>query len=375
MKVLVSQQQLAHGLGVVSRAVAPRSTLPVLANILVTTDEGRIRLAATNLEMGISCWIGAQIEEEGSITVPARTLSDLVSTLPNDNVRLTVNTRTHTLTVICGASNTDIKGIDPQEFPPMPVPELSNGIELVAADFKEMIQQVVFAASTDEARPVLQGILMQLSAEGLTLAATDGYRISVRKTSLTHPVEQPVKLIIPAKALSELARIAVDGEQSVTMVVPPGRGQVLFHLKNAELTSQLIEGNFPDYNVIIPKSFKTHTVISTAAFHKACKQAEIIAREGNNVVRLNIMPGSDAPGQVEFSAQTEETGASENVIDANVDGAGLVVAFNVAFLREALEVIKTPSVVLQTNANTTPAMIQPVGGEDFLHVIMPMNLG
>lgn len=375
MKASVSQQQLAHGLSMVSRAVAPRSTLPVLANILVTSDEGRIRLAATNLEMGISFWIGAQIEEEGSITVPARTFSDLVSTLPNDNVQLSVNTRTQTLTVVCGSSNTDIKGIDPQEFPPMPVPELSNGVELNVADFKEMIQQVAFAASSDDSRPVLQGVLAQINGDMVMLAATDGYRISVRKSKLISSGEQTLKLIIPARALSELARIASDGDQTLIMVVPQGRGQVLFHLKNAELSSQLIEGNFPDYNAIIPKSFITHTVLSTSAFYKACSQAEIIAREGNNVVRLNIIPGTSTPGQVEFSAQTEETGTSEIVIDANVDGTGLVVAFNVTFLCEVLEKIKTPTVVLQTNANNTPAMVTSVGDEDFQHVIMPMNLG
>lgn len=375
MRVSVSQQHLAHGLAMVSRAVAARSTLPVLGNILVTTDEGRLRLAATNLEIGISCWLGAQIEEEGSITVPARTFSDLVSTLPSDTVKLTVNDKTQTLTVVCGASNTDIKGLDAQEFPPMPSPEVIDGVELNIADFKEMIQQVVFAASTDEARPVLQGVLMKLSEQELTMAATDGFRISVRKAVLSSPVKAPVSIIVPARALSELSRIAVDGEQVVTMIVPQGRGQVVFNLRNAELVSQLIEGNFPDYNAIIPRAFKTHSVLSTAAFHKACKQVEIIAREGNNVVRLNILPGGDTPGRVEFTAQSEEAGQSENMVDASIDGPGLVIAFNVSFLREALEAIKTPSVALETNANNTPALIKPVGDDNFLHVVMPMHLG
>ena len=171
----------------VSRAVSPRSTLPVLANVLVATDEGRLRLSATNLELGISCWIGAQIVEEGSITVPARTIADLVSMLPNETVALTLNTKTQTLNVRCGSNSTDIKGIDAQEFPPMPVPELSEGVALNVADFKEMIQQVVFAASTDEARPVLQGVLMNVNGSEVLLAATDGFRISVRKASLIQP--------------------------------------------------------------------------------------------------------------------------------------------------------------------------------------------
>ncbi len=375
MKASVSQQHLAHGLGLVSRAVSPRSTLPVLANILVASDGSRLRLSATNLELGITCWIPAQIVEEGAVTVPARTFADLINALPNDAVELALNTRTQTLNVHCGTNITDIKGIDAQEFPPMPVPDLSEGVSLNVADFKEMIQQVVFAASVDEARPVLQGVLMTINESEVTLAATDGFRISVRKAMLANPVNQAVSVIIPARALSELARIATDGEQTLTMNIPTGRGQVIFHLKDAELVSQLIDGNFPDYRAIIPRSSKTHTVISTPQFLKACKQAEIIAREGNNVVRLNIQPQGDAPGLVEISAQSEETGASEVKVDANVEGPALLIAFNVRFLREVLDVIKTPSVVLETNQNNTPAVIKPIGDDDFVHVIMPMHLG
>lgn len=376
MKASVTQQQLAHGLSTVSRAVSPRSTLPVLANVLVATDEGRLRFSATNLELGITCWIPAQVEEEGAITVPARTFSDLIGALPSDRVQLAVNARTQTLNVRSGTSNTDIKGIDAQEFPPMPVPDLSDGIEFKVADFKEMVQQVAFAASSDEARPVLQGVMMNVTEADVTLAATDGFRISVRKSPLSAPLGRTLSIIVPARALTELSRIAPDPEACVTMHIPQGRGQVIFHLKEAELVSQLIDGNFPDYNAIIPRSLKTHTVLSTASFLNACRQAEIIAREGNNVVRMNIQPqGNDMPGVVEISATSEETGTNEVKVDANIDGPALLIAFNVRYLREVLDVIKSPSVALETNANNTPALIKPIGEEDFTHVIMPMHLG
>jgi DNA polymerase-3 subunit beta len=188
-------------------------------------------------------------------------------------------------------------------------------------------------------------------------------------------VAQPITVIIPSRALSELARIAINGDEVLTLMVPKGRGQAIFHLKDAELVSQLIDGNFPDYKVIVPRSFKTRTIVSTSGFLKSCRQAEIIAREGNNVIRMNIQPGTDQPGEVEISAQSEETGSSDIKVDATVDGPGLVVAFNVRFLREVLDVIKTPNVALETNANNTPAMIHPVGSDDFTHVIMPMHLG
>jgi DNA polymerase-3 subunit beta len=158
-------------------------------------------------------------------------------------------------------------------------------------------------------------------------------------------------------------------------MVPKGRGQAIFHLKDAELVSQLIDGNFPDYKVIVPRSFKTRTIVSTSGFLKSCRQAEIIAREGNNVIRLNILPKEGAPGVIEISAQSEETGSSEIQVDATIDGPGLVIAFNVRYLREVLEVIKAPSVALETNANSTPGMLRPVGDDNFQHVIMPMHLG
>jgi len=375
MKLTVSQAQLAHGLGLVSRAVSPRSTLPVLGNILIATDEGRLRLSATNLELGITCWIGAQIEEEGSVTIPARIFGDLVSTLPGDKVNLALTTRTQTLNIRSGTSNFDIKGIEASEFPPMPTPDLSTGVELNVSDFKEMIQQVSFAASTDEARPVLQGVQLEINENQISLAATDGFRISVRSAELSSAVANPVKVIIPARSLSELARIAVNGDETVAMVVPQDRGQAIFHLKDAELVTQLIEGNFPDYRAIIPRSFKTRTVISTSEFLKACRQAEIIAREGNYVIRLKMQPQEGGPGTLEFTTQSEETGSGEVVVDANIEGPELLIAFNVRFLSEVLEVIGSPNTILETNQNNTPGLISPVGDETYKHVIMPMHLG
>ena len=377
MKVTVLQENLARGLGIVSRAVSPRSTLPVLSNVLIASDEGRLRLSATNLELGITCWIPARIEQDGSTTVPARTFSDLVNTLPSDQVMLSLHSQTQTLNVRGGTSTNDIKCIDAQEFPPLPVPDLEGAVQLNVADFREMIQQVAFAASTDEARPVLMGVLVQVEKDKLTMAAADGFRLSVRKAALSAPASAPVSVIVPARALTELARIASDGEESISMVTPKGRGQVVFRVKDIELVSQLIDGTFPDYQQIIPRKHTSRTLVSTAALLKACKQAEIFAREGSNVARLNIKTanGDLKPSEVEMTATSEETGKNETIVEATVDGSGVLIAFNVKFLREALEVIKTPNVVLETSAANAPGVIRPVGDEQFLHVIMPMHLG
>ncbi len=376
MKVSVLQENLAQGLGIVSRAVSPRSTLPVLANVLVATDEGRLRLSATNLELGITCWIGAKISQEGSTTVPSRTFSDLVNTLPNSQVDMDLTVRTQTLNVRCGSSNTDIKCIDAQEFPPMAAPDLDGGIQLDVGDLRETIHQVVFSASSDDARPVLTGVLLKVAGDRMTMAAADGFRLSVREAELDSPVSQPIHAIIPARALNELARIAGDRDEKVVMVLPPGRGQVIFRLKDVELTSQLIEGTFPEYEQIIPGSYRTRTVLSTDAFLKACKQAEIFAREGTHIARLNVSPGTNgSPGSVEISAQSEETGSNETMVDATIEGDSVLIAFNVRFLREVLDVVRTPNVALETTAAAAPGVIRPVGEGAFLHVIMPMHLG
>jgi DNA polymerase-3 subunit beta len=376
MKVSVLQENLARGLNIVSRAVSPRSTLPVLSNVLVATDEGRLRLSATNLELGITCWIGAKIEEEGSTTVPARTFTELVGTLSDQQVEMSLSVRTQTLNVRSGTSNTDIKCIDSQEFPPMTVPDPGDGIPINVSDLKEMIHQVAFAASTDEARPILTGVLLTVDGDLLTMASADGFRLSVRKTSLASPISRPLLAVIPARALNELARITSDGDQVVDMILPPDRGQVVFQMKDLQLVSQLIEGTFPDYKQIIPSSRDTRSVLSTSAFLKACKQAEIFAREGSHIARINITPGGELkPGLITITGESDETGSSQTDMDASIDGAPLLIAFNVRFLREVLEVIKAPEVALETTVNNAPGIIRPVGEDNFLHVIMPMHLG
>jgi DNA polymerase-3 subunit beta len=376
MKVSVLQENLAYGLSIVSRAVSSRSTLPVLSNILLATDEGRLRLSATNLELGITCWIGAKIEEDGSTTVPSRTFNDLVSTLSGQTVDLSLTVRTQTLNVLSGTSNTNIKCIDAQEFPPMLTADTRDGVQINVADLREMIQQVVLAASSDEARPVLTGVMVKVEGNTATMSAADGFRLSRRRVELSSPVSQDVAAIIPARALSELARVTGDADQVVTMSLPKERNQVIFNLKNIELISQLIEGTYPNVEQVIPKSHTTRTIVSTAAFLKACKQAEIFAREGTHIARINIIPGGDLqPGKVEISGQSEETGFNQTDVEASIEGSALLIAFNVRFLREVLEVIKTPNVVLETSADNSPGLIKPAGEQDFLHVIMPMHLG
>jgi DNA polymerase-3 subunit beta len=376
MKVTCLQENLAKGLSIVSRAVASRSTLPVLSNILLATDNSRLRLSATNLEMAITCWIGAKVEEEGSTTVPAKTFADIVGALPSGQMDMALTVRTQTLNVRGGAFNNDVKCIDAQEFPIIPQAELKDGIHLNVADLRETIEQVVFAAATDDARPILTGVLVKVEGETVTFAATDGFRLAVRTANLSAKVFEPVTAIIPARALAELARVAGDQEEAAVMTLPPGRGQVIFHLRDVELVSQLIEGTFPDYQHIIPRSYKTRAVMSADAFRKACKAADIFARENAHTARFKITPGEEmTPGLLEINAQSAETGSNEARLDATIEGDALEIAFNVKFMADVLNVVDTPNVALETATATSPGLLRAVGRDDFLYVIMPMRLG
>jgi DNA polymerase-3 subunit beta len=377
MKVSCLQENLAKGLGIVSRAVASRSTtLPVLANVMLSTDNGRLKLSATNLEIGINTWIGAKVEQDGAITVPARTFTDLVNTLPPDRVDMELSTRTQTLHLHCGRSEANIKGIDAQEFPLIPTPEGSGQILIKSETLIKMINQVAFAAATDESRPMLTGVLTKFDQDQLIMAAADGFRLSVRTAGIDTRVAEPVQILIPAKALTELARVSGDQEDPIEITITPMRNQILFHLSNTDLVAQLIDLQFPDYEQIIPKRHSTRTIASAIELLKAGRAANIFAREAANTARLHIVPGEElTPGHISIAARSDETGDNVGEIDATVEGEEIEIAFNVRYLLDVLSVVDTSQVVLETTTASSPGVIRPVGDDDYIHVIMPMHIG
>jgi len=376
MKVSCLQENLKRGLNIVGRAVSPRSTLPVLGNVLLATDSGRLKLSATNLEIGINCWIGAKVEDEGAITVPARTLADLVGAFPLEQVDMELIVRTQTLNLRAGRSEANVKGIDAQEFPIVPVPEGEGGIPIEPDVLRTAISQVAFAAATDESRPILTGVLAKFEDTQLTLAAADGFRLAVRTVSLPQSVSDPFSIIIPARALVELGRISGEQKEPVIITVTPTRNQVLFQLTDIVLVSQLIDGNFPDYRQIIPRDTTTHAVIDTTAFMRACKTSLVFARDAAHIVRLHVKSGSElSPGHMLVSATSAETGDDVSELDASVEGDEVEIAFNVKYLIDVLSVADTPQVTLETTTSSSPGVIRPVGEVDYTYVVMPMHLG
>lgn len=376
MRLSCLQENLAKGLSIVGRAVSTRSTLPVLGNVLLATDNGRLKLSATNLEIVITCWIGAKVETEGAITIPARTFSDLVNSLPPERVDLELNKATQTVHLACARTEANIKGIDHQEFPLVPDANGQDRISIAAPLLKEMIQQVSFAAATDDARPVLTGVHTQIDKNQITMAATDGFRLSVRTGELINHIERSLSVVIPARTLTEVARVMNDDLEAVHISMPGGRNQIIFDMESVVVVSQLVDGNFPDYRPVVPSRHLTRTILGTAEFRKACKTADIFAREASNTARVRIEPGNEImPGYATISANSAETGDNVAQIDANVQGDTVEINFNVRFMSEVLGVIDTPQVALETTASNEPGVIKPVGKDGFLHIIMPMQFG
>ena len=376
MKLSCLQENLRRGLAIVSHAVASKSTLPVLSNILLATDAGRLKLAATNLEIGITCWIGAKIDEEGAITVPAKLLSDVVGSLPNDKISLTLDARTQTLNLTCARFETNIKGIEADEFPVIPtIADREPTVTFPPDLLRETVDQVAFAAATDDTRPVLTGVLMRLKGTTATFAAADGYRLAVRTVDMPEPIAEPQEVIVPARALMELARIISDVEDTVEVTVTPSGGQVLFHTENIDLVSRLIDGKFPDFERIIPTSYATRTVLDTQELAKAVKLASFFASASANIVKLTMEPGGElGPGRLTISANAAEVGDNKGALDGMVQGEGGQIALNVRFLSDALNAITTPQIAIETQTPQNPGVFKPVGTDGYIHIVMPMTV-
>src|SRR6266542_3950058 len=376
MKLSCLQENLKRGLAIVGHAVAGKSTLPVISNILLATDDGRLKLAATNLEIGSTCWIGDKIEEEGAVTAQAKPLPAVVGGPRNSQNSLAPDSRTQALGLTCARFEASIKGIEAAEFPVIPTIADREPTAAFPPDLlRDTIDQVAFAAATDDTRPVLAGVLMRLKGKTATFAAADGFRLALRNVELPEPVAEPQEVIVPARALTELARIIGDAESNVEITVTPTGGQVLFHTENTELVSRLIEGRYPDIERIIPSSFATRTVLETQDLAKAVKLASYFATASSHIVRLTIESGGElGPGKLTISANAAEVGDNKGVLDGMVHGEGGQIALNVKFLGEALNAIKTAQIAIETQTAQNPGVFKPVGTEGYLHIVMPMTV-
>ncbi|HKG18122.1 MAG TPA: DNA polymerase III subunit beta [Candidatus Limnocylindrales bacterium] len=368
MKLSVMQENLARGLSVVSRAVSNRS-LPVLTNVLLKTEDGGLKLTATNLEIGITYWVPGKIEVDGATSVPARLLTDLVNSLPGGEPIILELGDGETLHIRSGRFESNIKGISADDFPTVQTAGERPITRIPQKVLRQALEETAFAAASDEARPILTGVLARFEGDQLTLAAADNYRIAVKTISILDPVEE-TSVVIPARALHELSRVLADVDDPVAIVLAHARNQILFHLEGVDLVSRLIDGQYPNYQTVLPASHSTRVVLDREELLRAVRPAALIAHESANIVKLGV--GLDGDPGITVSANAE-VGDHVGRIEADVEGDGTTIAFNARFLADVLQNVDAEQFALELNGPLSPGVFKPVGDDRYVHVVMPLR--
>lgn len=366
MRFSCLQENLSKGLNTINRIIPLRASLPILSNVLLKTEKGRLKLSGTNLEIGINYWLGAKIEKEGEITVPARTFSEYIGSLPEGKINL--STKDTQLLIKIENYEAKIFGTDTSEFPL--IPEI-KGKELISIEFKKLLEaipQVIFAVAQDESRPILSGIYCNFREDQLTMVATDSYRLSEKIIKLPQKIKEEFSVIVPAKTINELAYILNEENESPEVAV--AENQILFRFKNVELISKLIEGDFPNYKQIIPESYETRVIFNTEELIKVIRLANIFAREGTGSVKLQINP----PDKVIVGTSIASLGDNTSIVKAKIEGASSEINFNNKYLLDVLTNLKSPEVSLELNGKLNPGVLRPLDGKDYLHIIMPLRV-
>jgi DNA polymerase-3 subunit beta len=364
------QENLARGLSLVSRAVSSRATLPVLSNVLLRTQDGGLRLTATNLEIGITAWVPGKIDVDGALTVPARLITDVVSGLPaGERVDLEME-RENTLLIRAGSYRTHLRGIEAEEFPVIPNAGERPTTQVGQRALRRALAEVAFAAASDEARPILTGVLTRFAGQSLTLAAADNYRIAVKTLDLVSSVEE-TSVVVPARSYVELARMLSDSEDTMDIILAPSKNQVIFRVDGSELVSRLIDGQFPNYQSVLPTSHSTRALLEREELLKAVRLSALIAQSAANVVRLGF-GGEDTPSTVSVAAAAD-IGDTEGQVDVELEGDPVTIAFNARYLLEALQNMEADRLAVELSGPLSPGVLKPTDDPAYVHVIMPVR--
>jgi len=362
MKLQVTQENLNRALSSVARVANSRGTLPILANVLIKTTNNRLSLSATNLDIAITHYIGGKVKEEGSITVPARLMQDFVASLPEGVIDLKLEeTKLHVST---NQYNSVVNGIVADDFPVMPAITGGSSWTVKAGDLKKALQQVVFAASADETRPVLTGVLLHTQDGKLFLAATDSYRLAEKNLGAN---KENVNLLVPASALHDLLRILVDEEETVT--VTHDEQQVLFKVGDVELVTRLIDGKYPDYRKLIPANFACQTVLKRADLINVTKVSSLFARESAGSVTIEV---DDESQQLSIRSVASQLGENTATATAKVTGSGSI-TLNSRYLLDALGAMSGEEVSFGFNGKLEATLLRDPKNADYNHIIMPLK--
>jgi len=360
MKLQVTQENLARALNSVARIANSRNTLPILSNVLLKTQNNRLSISATNLDIAITHYIGSKIEKNGAITVPARLMQDFISNLPDSVLNLELND--NKLSIITDKYQSAINGIAAEDFPVMPAIKGDTLWKVDAKEFKKTLQQVVFAASGDDARPVLTGVYFHTAGGQVTVAATDSYRLAERKLGKS---KDSVNFLVPASAAADLLRIISDTDKEVA--VTHDDQQVLFQVGDVTLVARLIEGNYPDYRKLIPSKFTTTATLKKADFMNIAKISSLFARESAGSITIKV-----EDKKVSINAIASQLGENTATADADVTGGGEV-TLNSRYLIDALNAFGSEEVDFCFNGKLEPCIVKSSQDPSYLHLIMPLR--
>ena len=370
MNLSLLQENLSLALSHVSRFVSSKNQLPVLNNILFSTDQGRLKLSATNLELSINYWIGAKIDQEGSITVPSKEITEFVSYLPSG--KLDLELKNNLITLSSEKNQSTFTTLPSTDFPDFPQLNPDTEFEIDVALLTQAISQISFSAAIDDTRPVLTGILCSFNQDFIRFVSTDGFRLSFKEIKLTTPLnlntDQTIDFIIPAKSLIEVTKLSKNN-QKIKIGLTLDEHQVVFLMDDVELISRLIDGDFPDYKRLIPESYSTKVFVNRDELLQSVKIASVFARESANVIKINIKNN-----HLELSANAPQVGQNQTQLETKTEGENLDVAFNYKFLTDFLTVCKSQEILIELNESLTPVFFHDQSDPSFTHIIMPVRL-
>jgi DNA polymerase-3 subunit beta len=370
MKAKVLRKRLSEALDVVARVAASRATLPITEHVLLRVEQDRIELACTDLGIGIVVPVSAKVEEEGAITVPVRLFAEFVKQIDGDQVEFATNDETRTLKVDCGNTKASIKGLDPREFPAVEVPSDGVRVSVVAHKLKTAISQVAFAAvSDDPSRPALTGIAMHVDGD-LTIAAADGFRLSVRGSiPAGDDGNNNLNVIVPKRAMTEVARAIRDLDGGDFVYITISGSKIVFECGLVTIVSQLLDGVFPDYNQIVPTKHTTSVIVGAKDLLRATRQCMVFARDSCKIGRIVV-----EDGKLRMSSASAETGDSEVAIDAGTDGELVDIALNVDYVKDVANAATSANLLILFNSRSDPVVFKEDGCDDYTYVVMPMYL-
>lgn len=362
MKLQVTQENLNRALGAVARVANTRGTLPILANVLIKTTNNRLSISATNLDIAITYYIGAKVSIEGSITVPAKLMQDFVGSLPGEIINLDLQeTKLHVSTK---QYNSVVNGIVADDFPVMPAIQGGEKWNIKATSFKKALQQVVFAASSDETRPVLTGVLLKAQKGRLFLAATDSYRLAEKDLGAN---KQNIDLLVPASAMQDLLRVLGDDDSDIE--ITHNDQQVLFRVGDVELVTRLVDGKYPDYNKLIPSSFESTATLKRSDLVNVTKVSSLFARESAGSVTIEL---DESTNVLSIRSIASQLGENTATAEAKITGGGKI-TLNSRYLLDALNVFSGDEVTFGFNGKLEPTLLTDPKNQDHKHVIMPLK--